>query len=94
MTELPLGKRGPKPKYDWDLYTNGEVHTVVKGTDFTCGPASFRAILHQQAKRVGLVVKTSISDDIKVTFQFYKDTEGTPTNEQSTSGSKTPINGT
>lgn len=45
MTKL----RGRPPKYDWDALFNGEEQFCWPEQDFTCSPASFRALVYRTA---------------------------------------------
>jgi hypothetical protein len=75
-------KPGPKPKYDWDRFFDGEEHTLVQGVDFDPTAHSFRTMLHLKAPKYGGWVETKISRDKRlVTFTFYTNGEKPPAPE-------------
>lgn len=65
---------GRPPKYDWDLWTDGQPHVKYQGKDFSSDLASFRALVHSTAARRGLKVATNIDKAQKsVSFTFRND---------------------
>ena len=64
--------RGGRPKYPWNNWTDGEIHTATRGVDFTCGPASFVAGIHVKARQLEMKAETSTDGDT-VTFLFKQD---------------------
>lgn len=62
---------GPKAKYPWTDWMNGEVWEAVKGTDFDITCQNFVASLHAKARAKGMKCKTRTMND-KVHFQFLQ----------------------
>ena len=50
---------GFDPKYPHDLWLNGQIWKLVKGTDYHCSLGSIRASLYTAGKRRGLFVRTN-----------------------------------
>ena len=49
-------------KYDWDKWTDGTVHCLVEGKDFTCTPKSFIRHAHLAAQHRNLVLNWTTYD--------------------------------
>lgn len=57
--------------YPWAKWTNGRTWRAERGKDFNCLAENFRSVLHQLARRRGLVVETSSGVDGEfVDFRF------------------------
>jgi len=69
----------PNSKYPWKRWTNLEAWEVKEGTDFTCAPASFIAILRAKGAETGLKLKTRRGKNNRwktiIVFQFWKSEE-------------------
>jgi hypothetical protein len=68
---------GRKPRYPWELWTDGEVHVAKQGEDFACPAESFRTGLHVKARSIGMRVGSRYDSDAgTVAFQFHKKVDG------------------
>lgn len=63
MKEAKVTARGRKPKYDWDtIFGNlqsmaeGKMAVFSQGEDFLCSVASYRVMMHAEAKKRGLLL--------------------------------------
>lgn len=88
-----------RPIYDWELWTDGNEHTIYMWHDFKIIPSSMVAQLHLKAKKLGMKVETAIetkagtwdghttskAPEISITFRFFKP----PTREQLTQAEAT-----
>jgi hypothetical protein len=73
--------RGRPPKYPWDTWTDGEMHTIRQSDDWERGStttfpsnvkiASFRAECHAAARRAGGKADTRIMGNV-VRFRFIE----------------------
>lgn len=60
-------------KYPWELWENGEEHTIEWGKDFDCGIPSIIALLHGRAKYKQYLDSVSTSNaGTQVIFQFTR----------------------
>lgn len=71
LNNYTFRKRGPKPKYPWDEWLNGEVWQLALGQDFDTSPCSMRFVAYKTAASRGLKLHTN-TDGATVTFQAYK----------------------
>jgi hypothetical protein len=55
--------------YPWSIWTDGKIRIAVRGVDYTCLDESFRGILHNRAKHLGIDVRTQRTDKGTI-FQF------------------------
>jgi hypothetical protein len=63
-------RRGPKNKYPWDEWQDGEWHIARYSHEFGCEPHSFTSQLHLRARRAGGHVETTTVGGT-VTFKFH-----------------------
>lgn len=56
------GKRSPKDPYPWCDWFAGKIVKLRQGRDYQTGTRSFRACVRAAAKRLGCVVKTTVTD--------------------------------
>ena len=61
--------RSSKPKYPWELWTDGQARRVERGKDFDPPAPVFRNVLDVHAYRNKLSVTASVKGDA-VEFQF------------------------
>ena len=57
------GVAGPRPKYPWEQWLDGETWRVTRDADFDCKVASMRKAVFLAAQRRGLKVQTQIEGD-------------------------------
>lgn len=65
-----------KEKYNYDLWLDGSVWRLDKGSDFNLSPQAFRSMLWRAAYNRGLTIKTRIDHDsviVKVTKKRRRD---------------------
>ena len=55
---------GRPPKYNWDLWTNGENWVLTQGEDFDSTVHSFRTLVHRTRKVRGLKARTHITEAV------------------------------
>lgn len=65
----------PLVKYDWDAWTDGQTRRAVKGVDYLCTTAGFKAAVSNHARRHGLRAITRIQGE-SVVFRFFRRGEG------------------
>lgn len=73
--KLP-SRSGRNARYDWDKWTDGEIHEAVQGKDFVCEVASFVAGIHVKARQLNMKAETTTNteeDITTVTFLFKQD---------------------
>ena len=63
---------GHGSKYPWELWTNGKIYKVQRGTDFAVNPEAFMSSLRNAAKRFKLLVRKEVYGENGVIFQFYE----------------------
>jgi hypothetical protein len=61
--------RGPRAKYPWTEWMNGNWWTVKQDEDFAISAANFRTSLYVKARAHNMTVSTTIEGDT-VIFQF------------------------
>jgi hypothetical protein len=61
--------RGKRNVYPWDQWLDGRVHELRHGVDYTKGARSVISGAHSQAKKRGLVLRTSQPDDQTIVLQ-------------------------
>lgn len=64
-----LPPKNQRTKYAWDKWTDGQVWSLTKGTDFQCEASVFRGYLNTIASRRGLNVTSRVRKNT-VVFQF------------------------
>lgn len=67
--ELPPRRLGGKPAYPWHEWTDGQVHTITEGTDFTVPVLTIKSTIYSYATRHRLAVTVRKRLD-SLTFQF------------------------
>jgi len=65
-------KPGPKAKYPWDVWTDGNYHTLQQGKDFPQSTETFRVMCYNHARKVKLKVWTQGLGEDLVGVQFFK----------------------
>lgn len=71
MREKP--RRGRRPLYPWDKWTDGQWWTCEQGEDFSCKSDSFRTGLYRYGMAHGYSVEVQVDGDV-VHFQFTRGT--------------------
>ena len=56
-------KPGPRPKYQWDTWMDGEWWRLSEGDDYKITTISFRSIAHSHGARHGYRLHTQLADD-------------------------------
>ncbi len=69
MTERQLPN--VRHKYPWDVWSDGEKHTVKRGVDFNISLAGFVGSIHATAQRKGMRAETTTNGD-EITFLFIR----------------------
>ena len=72
MVAKGVFKKGRPPKYPWDEWTNGQIHTAHKGRDFKCQIDSFTKILWDHGYKTGLKCELQ-REGASVRFRFFKE---------------------
>jgi hypothetical protein len=73
IKQLTKRQRGRPPKYDWDLWGDGQSWVCHEGTDFFTSTTSFRALVHRTANSRGCKAETTIDKNNKsVSFRWIK----------------------
>ena len=62
---------GERQSYDWDTLLNGSIYELEAGQDFTGKQASMNVLIHTNAKKRGLKVRTGKNGD-NIVLQAYK----------------------
>lgn len=57
-------------KYDWEKWTDGEVHEAVEGEDYTCRKASFVTVLRHKAGELYTSVSIENQRGYELRFRF------------------------
>ncbi len=63
LEKFPINGDAPRNKYDWDKWTNGEIHELISSKwsstyDFDVPVESMRAMVYRRASNMGLHVRT------------------------------------
>jgi len=66
------GKTGPVGKYPWDVWLNGEWHTVQRKFDFTISIPDLQARLHNKGRRMDLWCYSKRKAEDLLEFKFFK----------------------
>lgn len=72
--KLVARRPGRPVEYPWSIWTNGEVHKVIRKKHFWCRVDSFMAGLRKRASKMNMkvVAYSSTDKDREVVFQFQK----------------------
>lgn len=63
--------KGRPPKYDWELWTDGQARRLHQGHDFDATLESFRTMVHRKARDLNLKAHTKINEaDTSIQVQF------------------------
>ena len=49
-------------RYDWSEWLNGNWHHIFKDADYACADESFRNLVYQKVKQVGLIKTVKVKD--------------------------------
>jgi hypothetical protein len=79
---LPRPVGAPR-KYPWELWLDGDSHTIAQGSDFTSSTNSFRLRLYRVAYRNGLGVSVHIVSSSVLSFSYYPLTLPLPADRES-----------
>jgi|TARA_R110000824_G_C15214862_1_gene677020 hypothetical protein len=71
IEEHNFTKAGPKQKYDWDLWLDGNIWELKQPDDFQGSSQSFRAAAQSHSRRHGFKVRTNVVDNDTVVIQAY-----------------------
>ena len=55
---------GRPEKYPWNEWFDGKTRRLQRGVDFSNHPGNFRMTVYQAARRRGVVVQTSLEDNL------------------------------
>lgn len=50
IKQFTKGKPGPKSKYNWDEWFDGQTRELTQGKDFTCSVATFERYARKMSK--------------------------------------------
>ena len=64
-------KAGPKVKYDWDLWLDGNIWELKRPDDFQGNTHSVRVMAQRVGRQRGFKVRTSVVDDGTLVIQAY-----------------------
>lgn len=59
-------------RYNYKLWANGELHTLVQGEDFSASPRNFRTGLSAWARNNDCTVEAETLDEVTVQIRFHK----------------------
>lgn len=62
LNDYKWGRKG-NAKYPWDLWLDGNVWKLTKGTDFNCAVESMRLGAVAKAKRIGMRLNVESGED-------------------------------
>jgi hypothetical protein len=74
---VPKKRSGPRPRYPWHQWTDGEWWRLYQGVDYRIGTESFRSVAANHALRHDMRLSANATEDgILIRFTPKEDSDG------------------